>query len=61
MNDDLGCAAFDDVAIFGQLMADIEQNRYRAKAGDHEPDDDKLNAIAYHHGDAVASFDAERL
>ena len=53
-------AVLDDVAVLGQRMADVERNRHRAQPRRREQHDDKLDAVAEHHGDAIALADPKR-
>ena len=60
MNDDLRRAILDDMAVLGQRMADVERNRHGAEPRYGEEHDDKLDAVAEHHGDAIAFLNPER-
>ena len=60
MHDHLCRAILDDVAVLGQRVADVERNRHRAQPRHGEQHDDKFDAVAEHHGDAIALLDSER-
>ena len=60
VDDDLRCAILDDVAVLGQRVTDVERNRHRAEPRYGEQHDDKLDAVAEHHGDAIALLDPKR-
>ena len=60
VDDDLRLAIPDDVAVLCQRVADVERNRHRAQPRQCEQHDDKLDAVAEHHGDAIALLDPER-
>jgi hypothetical protein len=60
VDDDLRLAIPDDVAILGERVANVERNRHRAQPRCGEQHDDKLDAVAEHHGDAIALLDPKR-
>src|ERR1700733_2854183 len=53
-------AVLDDLAVLRQRMAGVERNRHRAQPRHGIQHDDKLNAVAEHHGDAIAPLDPKR-
>ena len=60
VDDDLRLAILDDVAVLGERMAGVERNRHRAEPRDGVEHDDERDAVAEHHGDAIALLDPER-
>ena len=60
VHDDLRLAIPDDMAVLGQRVANVERNRHRAQPRQREQHDDKRDAVAEHHGDAIAFLDPER-
>ena len=60
VHDDLGGAVFQDVAVLGELVPNIERDGHRAEPRDGKQHDDEFDAVRQRHRDAVAFFDPER-